>query len=139
MSNTTSVILVLVILAAVGGFVFWNNKNQDALVAQDVVQQEQQQEVQQEQMPTENPVRETIENPGYSLAEVAAHATVASCWSAINGGVYDLTGWIKNHPGGQQAIVGICGKDGSAAFNGQHGGQAQPMSALASFKIGVLK
>ena len=74
----------------------------------------------------------------YTLAQVAAHATAASCWSVINGGVYDLTKWIPQHPGGQQAILGLCGHDGSAAFNQQHGGMQQQATVLATFKIGVL-
>ncbi len=74
----------------------------------------------------------------YTLAQVATHANGTSCWTAINGGVYDVTSWINQHPGGPGAILSICGKDGSAAFNGQHGGQARPASELAGFKIGAL-
>lgn len=75
---------------------------------------------------------------GYTLAEVAKHNNSSSCWTAINGSVYDVTSWIKQHPGGQQAILSLCGKDGSSAFNGQHGGQARPASELAGFRIGSL-
>ncbi len=74
----------------------------------------------------------------YTLAEVATHKDASSCWTTINGNVYDVTSWISQHPGGQQAILGLCGIDGSDAFNGQHGGQARPASELASFKIGIL-
>lgn len=75
---------------------------------------------------------------GYTMAQVAAHNTASSCWTAINGSVYNVTSWISQHPGGQQAIISLCGTDGSAAFNGQHGGQRRPASELASFKIGAL-
>lgn len=74
----------------------------------------------------------------YTLSQIAGHATASSCWSAINGGVYDLTNWIVKHPGGQQAILSICGKDGSAAFNNQHYGSQKIANLLASFKIGTL-
>lgn len=74
----------------------------------------------------------------YTMAQVAAHASASSCWSAVNGSVYDLTAWIGRHPGGSGAILSLCGKDGSAAFDGQHGGQGRPESELASFKIGAL-
>ncbi len=74
----------------------------------------------------------------YSLAEVATHSTQASCWTTIRGSVYDVTTWISKHPGGAQAITGLCGKDG-AAFVAKHGGQAKPETVLAGFKIGVLK
>jgi hypothetical protein len=56
----------------------------------------------------------------------------------INGGVYDLTAWISKHPGGERAILSICGKDGSAAFNDQHGGQRRPANELSGFKIGTI-
>jgi cytochrome b involved in lipid metabolism len=78
----------------------------------------------------------TVKN--YTLADVKLHNTKASCWTSINGSVYDVTSWISQHPGGSAAIVGLCGIDGSSAFSGQHGGQARPASELASFKIGVL-
>jgi cytochrome b involved in lipid metabolism len=75
----------------------------------------------------------------YTLAEVSKHNGQTSCWTAINGNVYDVTSWISRHPGGSDAILSLCGTDGSAAFTGQHGGQARPASELATFKIGTLK
>jgi cytochrome b involved in lipid metabolism len=74
----------------------------------------------------------------YTLTEVKLHNSAASCWTVVNGSVYNVTSWIKQHPGGSAAIMGTCGIDASSAFNGQHGGQARPASELASFKIGVL-
>ncbi len=75
---------------------------------------------------------------GYTSAEVATHATRTSCWTSINGNVYDVTTWISKHPGGADAILSLCGKDGTAAFSGQHGGQRRPEAELAGFKIGAL-
>ena len=80
----------------------------------------------------------TTTQKGYTLAQVATHNSVSSCWSTVNGKVYDLTSWIGRHPGGQQAILSICGKDGSAAFNDQHSGQRRPANELAGFLIGSL-
>ncbi len=77
-------------------------------------------------------------NGSYTLAEVAMHNTQSDCWTTVNGGVYDVTSWIGQHPGGARAIISMCGVDGSSGFNGQHGGQARPASELASFKVGVL-
>lgn len=74
----------------------------------------------------------------YTLADVAKHNSGTSCWTAINGSVYDVTSWVNQHPGGPDAILSLCGTDGSTAFNGQHGGQAQPAQELATFKIGSL-
>jgi len=75
---------------------------------------------------------------GYTLSDVAAHNTPGDCWSAIDGKVYDLTGWIDQHPGGAQRIIDLCGTDGSAGFDAQHGGQARPAQELAQFLVGAL-
>lgn len=74
----------------------------------------------------------------YSRAEVAKHSKPSDCWTVINNKVYNLTKWIDRHPGGPGVIELICGKDGTGAFNGQHGGQARPASELANFAIGKL-
>lgn len=75
---------------------------------------------------------------GITMAVVAQHNTTASCYTAIRGSVYDLTSWIAKHPGGKNAILSICGKDGTAVFVDQHGGSTPQESQLATFKIGVL-
>ena len=74
----------------------------------------------------------------YTMAQVAEHASATSCWSAVNGSVYDLTAWISAHPGGAQRIQNMCGKDASAAFTAEHGKESQPNSRLATFKLGAL-
>jgi cytochrome b involved in lipid metabolism len=74
----------------------------------------------------------------YTMAQVATHNNASSCWAAINGNVYDLTNWINQHPGGPERILSICGTDGSAAFNAQHGGQRQPAQELQNFLLGPL-
>lgn len=73
-----------------------------------------------------------------TMAEIATHNSAVSCWTAVNGKAYDVTSWIDQHPGGRDAILSLCGKDGSAAFNGQHGSQARPNEELKSFYIGVV-
>lgn len=75
---------------------------------------------------------------GITLSQIAKHNSSTSCWSAINGSVYDLTSWIPNHPGGEQAILSMCGIDGSNAYNNQHGGSSKPARILGGFKIGTL-
>ena len=77
--------------------------------------------------------------PLYTVSDVALHADSASCWSTINGGVYDLTSWIDEHPGGADAILALCGKDGSPAFEYQHEGESRPEALLASFRVGTLR
>ena len=74
----------------------------------------------------------------YAMTEIAKHDSESSCWTVIDAGVYDLTTWISQHPGGPGAILGICGKDGTSAFRGQHGNAQKQENILATFKIGTL-
>ena len=71
-------------------------------------------------------------------AQVLKHSTGTDCWSVIKGEVYDLTSYVKDHPGGANLIKAICGKDGSAAFAGEHAGAAKPKNILAAFALGPL-
>lgn len=75
----------------------------------------------------------------YTMEQVATHSTPTDCWSAVNGGVYNLTGWITEHPGGQFPIISMCGKDGTTMFLNAHGGQGDPARELATLKIGELQ
>ena len=75
----------------------------------------------------------------YRLSDVAKHANAASCWTAVDGNVYNLTDWVSRHPGGQRAILGLCGRDGSSAFDAEHGGQRRPSAELKKFLIGTLR
>jgi cytochrome b involved in lipid metabolism len=75
----------------------------------------------------------------YTIAQVATHNKSTDCWVAINSKVYNLTSWISKHPGGQQAILSICGKDATVTFSNQHSGQARPEAMLSTFLIGSIK
>jgi cytochrome b involved in lipid metabolism len=89
--------------------------------------------------PTETQAPSPEPDPGFTLAEVATRNTASNCWVAIRGNVYDLTRWISEHPGGPGAITQLCGKDATSQFQGQHGGQSRPLSALAGFLVGPLR
>jgi cytochrome b involved in lipid metabolism len=75
---------------------------------------------------------------GYTAAQVAEHNSSTSCWTIVNGNVYDVTSFIKKHPGGSGAIKSMCGKDGSEDFNNQQGGENRPEKTLGTFFIGAL-
>ncbi len=53
----------------------------------------------------------------YTMAQVAQHKTITDCWSAVNGGVYNLTNWLPRHMFGPFTVAAICGVDSSAIFN----------------------
>lgn len=80
----------------------------------------------------------TTDPSRYTQAQVATHNVSKDCWAIIQGNVYDLTSWIAQHPGGKAAILTICGKDGTSAFEGQHAGNGQVQNLLATFKVGTI-
>lgn len=82
------------------------------------------------------PVDGTVKS--YTMADVSKHNNQNDCWTTVNGKVYEVTKWISEHPGGAKAIISLCGTDGSALFNDQHGGEKRPANELASFVIGDL-
>lgn len=69
-------------------------------------------------------------------SEINAHNLKSDCWSIVNGNVYNLTTYVKSHPGGASVIANICGKDGSKAFVNQHNTQGKPNKVLSSFLLG---
>ena len=75
---------------------------------------------------------------GYTMAQVKANNSAKSCWTVVDGFVYNLTSWISSHPGGAGAILFLCGTDGTNAFKAQHENQARPAVRLDSYKLGPL-
>ena len=69
-------------------------------------------------------------------SEISKHSTAKDCWSIVNGNVYNLTTYVQSHPGGAGVIKNICGRDGSGAFNNQHGSSAKPNNVLSRFLLG---
>jgi cytochrome b involved in lipid metabolism len=74
----------------------------------------------------------------YTLADVAKHKTATDCWTAVSGGVYNLTPFVNQHPGGVANITKLCGIDGTSQFMAQHGDDRDPQKELATLKIGTL-
>ncbi len=139
--NTIIIGGILLVIGVVWGVIYimdkdgsnmTEQKSQNIEIPTATTTQSQQNQVQ----PSQN--ESGIIRDSYTMVQVASHATVTSCWSVIDGVVYDLTDWVSKHPGGDRAILGICGKDGTVAFTKQHGGKSKPESVLATFKIGTV-
>jgi cytochrome b involved in lipid metabolism len=83
-----------------------------------------------------------VSNPAGTInltnSEIKTHNLKSDCWSIVNANVYNLTSYVKNHPGGASVIANICGKDGSGAFVNQHNTQGKPNNVLSSFLLGPL-
>jgi hypothetical protein len=56
----------------------------------------------------------------YSLADVAKHTTKDDCWVVLHGKVLNVTSFLKDHPGGELAILTFAGKDATAEFDMIH-------------------
>ena len=85
--------------------------------------------------PTPTPMAELS---GYTMGKVRANNSEASCWSVIDGNVYDLTKWIGSHPGGRGNILSLCGKNGTAEFAAKHRGDSNPQARLRGYLLGPL-
>jgi cytochrome b involved in lipid metabolism len=80
----------------------------------------------------------TSNSSALTMEQVKKNNTARSCWSVINGNVYNLTNWISSHPGGDDEIIRLCGIDGTKVFSNQHRGDTQAESRLSGFLLGKL-
>lgn len=51
-----------------------------------------------------------------SREEVAKHSTADDAWMILHGAVFDVTSFLRYHPGGVDIMLPYLGKDGTAAF-----------------------
>ena len=90
--------------------------------------------------PSKSPAAsQSSSGPTFTLAEVKKNNNDKNCWTIVDENVYNLTTWIKSHPGGENAILSLCGVDGTSAFKSKHTGSPGPVGQLDSYKIGKLK
>jgi len=52
----------------------------------------------------------------FKPSEVSQHKSDKDAWLIIDGGVYDVTPFLVNHPGGKKILLNACGKDSSKQF-----------------------
>jgi cytochrome b involved in lipid metabolism len=90
---------------------------------------------------TDTPMSEDGAAEGLALTidQVSMNDSEESCWTIVNGSVYDLTDWVSKHPGGASRILQLCGTDGTSLFEGQHGGSSGPESTLEGYLLGTLE
>jgi hypothetical protein len=70
-----------------------------------------------------------------TLSTIGTHNSIADCWTALDGKVYNLSPYIGSHPGGS-AISVLCGKDGSSILDAKH--TLAYAAIVSSYQIGVL-
>uniref|UniRef100_A0A1I8GH37 Cytochrome b5 heme-binding domain-containing protein n=1 Tax=Macrostomum lignano TaxID=282301 RepID=A0A1I8GH37_9PLAT len=75
--------------------------------------------------------------PVYSREQVSWHANSESCWIVIDNLVYDVTEFLKQHPGGAEVLLENAGADCTEAFKDTgHSGAARQQ--LANYLVGRL-
>ena len=55
-----------------------------------------------------------------SMDEVQHHNTLEDGWCVVRGVVYNLTPYVRFHPGGADILKAAVGKDATALFNKYH-------------------
>lgn len=133
-SKSLPIIIGVVLILVVGGLVYTQSGSEPYTPSAPVTMGE----VGGEVASTTTTTTGVSTEPTYTAAQVATHKDATSCWTIIDGNVYDLTQWIGKHPGGEQAIRSLCGVDGTVAFHGQHDDAKKQADILVTFKIGTL-
>ncbi|XP_068140714.1 cytochrome b5 [Drosophila tropicalis] len=72
-----------------------------------------------------------------TLAEVAHHDSFDDCWIVIYDRVYDVTRFLREHPGGDDVIMDHAGRDATIAFHGT-GHSSDAIEQMRDFLIGEL-
>lgn len=68
------------------------------------------------------------------LSDVQKHNSPNDCWIIVSDMVYDVTNYLKLHPGGEDLIAAQCGKNATTAFSSQ-GGRGTSHSSKAKNEL----
>ncbi|GJJ77871.1 4-hydroxysphinganine ceramide fatty acyl 2-hydroxylase [Entomortierella parvispora] len=76
----------------------------------------------------------------YTSAEVKAHNTADSCWVIHNDGVFDMTSFVQDHPGGEEYILDNAGKDITQLMKDElsHTHSEGAYEMMDDFRVGTL-
>ena len=75
-----------------------------------------------------------VELPAYTLADVAKHDTLDSCWMAIEGRVYDFTDYIPEHPTPARILEVWCGREATEGMRTKGIGRDHSPAAWAMMR-----
>lgn len=75
--------------------------------------------------------------PTFSTTEVAAHSTRDDLHVIIAGKVYDITQYLRDHPGGVDVLLDVAGKDATEAYT-DVGHSEDADEILATYLVGTV-
>mmetsp|Transcript_6605 Transcript_6605/g.22055 ORF Transcript_6605/g.22055 Transcript_6605/m.22055 type:complete len:207 (+) Transcript_6605:134-754(+) len=75
--------------------------------------------------------------PKWSLADVASHTTPEDSWMAVRGKVYNVSPYLRYHPGGADTLLDAAGTDATALFQQHHAWVNEDM--LSACCVGTLR
>jgi len=91
-------------------------------------------------MKTVNDKLETYRANGSHIVtwkELSCHCTESNCWIAVRDRVYDVSKWIKKHPGGVDTIALNAGRDATQLFEAYH--PCRVFAMLDAYYVGELE
>ena len=76
----------------------------------------------------------------YTSAQVQAHNTADSCWVIHNAGVFDMTSFVQDHPGGEEYILDHAGQDITELMKDElsHTHSEGAYEMMEDFRVGTL-
>ncbi|XP_032456848.1 cytochrome b5 isoform X1 [Nasonia vitripennis] len=74
----------------------------------------------------------------YSAEEVSRHNNADDLWIAIHGKVFDVTKFLKEHPGGEEVLLSLAGGDATKCFD-DIGHSQEAIQLKDTFEIGTLQ
>ncbi|XP_014230903.1 cytochrome b5-like [Trichogramma pretiosum] len=74
----------------------------------------------------------------YAVSEVTKHNNGNDLWIALHGKVYDITKFLKEHPGGEEVLLNLAGADATKCFD-EVGHSQEAIQLKDTFEIGQLE
>lgn len=74
----------------------------------------------------------------YHRSEILKHNKIDDCWIIVKNNVYDITSFIKHHPGGKDILLSRAGEDATSYFITKHGLNEKVVKMLDKYLIGSL-
>lgn len=66
---------------------------------------------------SESPHSEEENKNTIRFEEVKKHNNISSTWVVIENKVYDITKFLEEHPGGEEVLLEVAGKDATESFD----------------------